>query len=320
MLLTIAFKFGLPEGKLITRVVLKAATALFRSDGDKEITSIPSLNDVLVSGLNSSRTGLVGFTATMFAKEGLIVATSRNEDGKLRASGWITTTSTGNGIGLGVLLLLQGLGIEEVEGIGREVVEEFRRKAISKYENDAGQKPLIQLTDNSEAGFGTYNAQSESYYGFQSTSKRIEILNGKADAQGSSSSAPNAPHGSKQFIMKVPNEKIALIISKGGESIKNMQSRSGVRIHVGDYLQEKSKLQLKDESKDNRALIDNNTTQSIYGGAIDVLRRNKEERLCQIERFGEISLPKNPSLSLCWRFERVVRGISVERRGSKGSS
>ncbi|KAF6160580.1 hypothetical protein GIB67_019520 [Kingdonia uniflora] len=160
--------------------------------------------------------------------------------------------------------------------------------------SDAGQKPSIQLTDNSEAGSGTYNAQSGSYYGFQSTSKRIEIPNGKvgviigrggenikyiqtqsgakvqiikdadvdpysqtrdveltgtsdqisiaeqlikdvmakADAQGSGPSAPNVPHGSEQFIMKVPNEKVALIIGKGGESIKNMQSRSGARIQI----------------------------------------------------------------------------------------
>ncbi|CAA6672824.1 unnamed protein product [Spirodela intermedia] len=38
--------------------------------------------------------------------------------------------------------------------------------------------------------------------------------------------------GSEQFIMKVPNNKVGLVIGKGGESIKNMQAKSGARIQV----------------------------------------------------------------------------------------
>ncbi|RVX17708.1 Far upstream element-binding protein 2 [Vitis vinifera] len=38
--------------------------------------------------------------------------------------------------------------------------------------------------------------------------------------------------GSEQFVMKVPNNKVGLIIGKGGETIKNMQARTGARIQV----------------------------------------------------------------------------------------
>ncbi|XP_043705828.1 far upstream element-binding protein 1-like isoform X2 [Telopea speciosissima] len=38
--------------------------------------------------------------------------------------------------------------------------------------------------------------------------------------------------GAEQFIMKVPNNKVGLIIGKGGETIKNMQARSGARIQL----------------------------------------------------------------------------------------
>ncbi|KAL7164545.1 hypothetical protein ACSBR2_040448 [Camellia fascicularis] len=37
---------------------------------------------------------------------------------------------------------------------------------------------------------------------------------------------------SEQFVMKIPNNKVGLIIGKGGETIKSMQGRSGARIQV----------------------------------------------------------------------------------------
>ncbi|XP_010546505.1 PREDICTED: far upstream element-binding protein 1-like [Tarenaya hassleriana] len=38
--------------------------------------------------------------------------------------------------------------------------------------------------------------------------------------------------GSEQFVMKVPNNKVGLVIGKGGESIKSMQAKTGARIQV----------------------------------------------------------------------------------------
>ncbi|KAL5189835.1 Far upstream element-binding protein 2 [Glycine soja] len=38
--------------------------------------------------------------------------------------------------------------------------------------------------------------------------------------------------GSDEFVMKIPNNKVGLIIGKGGETIKNMQTSTGARIQV----------------------------------------------------------------------------------------
>lgn len=66
--------------------------------------------------------------------------------------------------------------------------------------------------------------------------KLIQDVIAESDAAGSGTTASQAPlsvqHGPEQFSMKVPNNKVALIIGKGGETIKNMQSRSGARIQV----------------------------------------------------------------------------------------
>ncbi|KAF9603499.1 hypothetical protein IFM89_036772 [Coptis chinensis] len=56
----------------------------------------------------------------------------------------------------------------------------------------------------------------------------------ETDAGGSGSAAVRGSsfgaHGGDQFAMKVPNDKVAWVIGKGGETIKNIQSRSGARI------------------------------------------------------------------------------------------
>ncbi|KAL6980064.1 hypothetical protein U1Q18_021715 [Sarracenia purpurea var. burkii] len=38
--------------------------------------------------------------------------------------------------------------------------------------------------------------------------------------------------GAEQFVMQIPNNKVGLVIGKGGETIKNMQASSGARIQV----------------------------------------------------------------------------------------
>ncbi|KAI3522423.1 hypothetical protein L1887_00173 [Cichorium endivia] len=58
---------------------------------------------------------------------------------------------------------------------------------------------------------------------------------------------PGESGGAEQFVMKVPNNKVGLIIGKGGETIKNMQASTGARIQViplhlppGDTSQERT--------------------------------------------------------------------------------
>ncbi|KAK4354802.1 hypothetical protein RND71_026996 [Anisodus tanguticus] len=76
-----------------------------------------------------------------------------------------------------------------------------------------------------------------------------EVLS-EADSGGSglvSRRLPEQQSGGEQFSMKVPNNKVGLVIGKGGETIKNMQARTGARIQViplhlppGDTSQERT--------------------------------------------------------------------------------
>ncbi|KAJ8561258.1 hypothetical protein K7X08_027448 [Anisodus acutangulus] len=61
-----------------------------------------------------------------------------------------------------------------------------------------------------------------------------EVLS-EADSGGSgvvSRRLPGQQSGGEQFSMEVPNNKVGLVIGKGGETIKNMQARTGARIQV----------------------------------------------------------------------------------------
>ncbi|XP_068652551.1 uncharacterized protein [Aristolochia californica] len=162
------------------------------------------------------------------------------------------------------------------------------------FSSDFVQKPPSQQTFHSQAVL----APPASTYGFQGTSKKIDIPNGrvgviigkggetikylqlqsgaKIQVTRDMDADPNSPSrlvelmgtpeqiskaeqlindvlaeaesggsgivasrrfgpgqmGTEQFIMKVPNNKVGLIIGKGGETIKNMQARSGARIQL----------------------------------------------------------------------------------------
>ncbi|XP_058068069.1 uncharacterized protein LOC131217219 isoform X2 [Magnolia sinica] len=70
-------------------------------------------------------------------------------------------------------------------------------------------------------------------------SKAEQLINdvlAEAEAGGSGIVAArrfsSGQSGADQFTMKVPNNKVGLIIGKGGETIKNMQARSGARIQL----------------------------------------------------------------------------------------
>ncbi|KAF6160709.1 hypothetical protein GIB67_019649 [Kingdonia uniflora] len=67
MLDSITSALGLPTRNFMTKVVLKAAEARARSEGEKEITGTPSLNETLVFGLNSLSIGLKAFTEAILA-------------------------------------------------------------------------------------------------------------------------------------------------------------------------------------------------------------------------------------------------------------
>ncbi|XP_018683382.2 uncharacterized protein LOC103989367 isoform X2 [Musa acuminata AAA Group] len=66
--------------------------------------------------------------------------------------------------------------------------------------------------------------------------KLIKDVIAEADAGGSPSLVARGfgtiQSGGEQFEIKVPNEKVGLIIGKGGETIKNLQTRSSARIQL----------------------------------------------------------------------------------------
>ncbi|KAJ6815833.1 far upstream element-binding protein 2-like [Iris pallida] len=68
--------------------------------------------------------------------------------------------------------------------------------------------------------------------------KLISDVLAEAEAGGSATSTGTvrkfvSPQvGGEQFTMKVPNNRVGLIIGKGGETIKNMQASSGARIQI----------------------------------------------------------------------------------------
>lgn len=53
-----------------------------------------------------------------------------------------------------------------------------------------------------------------------------------AGASGAGSRRLPGTAGSEQFAMRVPNNKVGLVIGKGGETIKNIQATSGARVQV----------------------------------------------------------------------------------------
>ncbi|EOA26728.1 hypothetical protein CARUB_v10022814mg [Capsella rubella] len=71
-------------------------------------------------------------------------------------------------------------------------------------------------------------------------SKAEELINDvlqEAEAGGSAGSGGGGRRmggqaGADQFVMKIPNNKVGLIIGKGGETIKSMQAKTGARIQV----------------------------------------------------------------------------------------
>lgn len=58
------------------------------------------------------------------------------------------------------------------------------------------------------------------------------LAEAEAGGPGSVSRRVTGAPGSEQFVMKVPNNKVGLVIGKGGETIKNIQARSGARVQV----------------------------------------------------------------------------------------
>ncbi|KAG9455604.1 hypothetical protein H6P81_000112 [Aristolochia fimbriata] len=97
----------------------------------------------------------------------------------------------------------------------------------------------IQITRDAEADPYAVSRPVELIGSLESITKAEQLIKdviAEADAGGSPSLVARgfgtAQTGSEQVQIQVPNEKVGLIIGKGGETIKNLQTRSGARIQL----------------------------------------------------------------------------------------
>ncbi|KAM7266241.1 hypothetical protein ACFE04_004138 [Oxalis oulophora] len=112
-------------------------------------------------------------------------------------------------------------------------------ETIRSLQNNSGAK--IQITKDADVDPQSTTRPVEIVGDLASIEKAeilIKAVIAEADAGGSSSSGGRGPatgysgRVSEQIEMPVPNEKVGLIIGKGGETIKGLQSRSGARIQL----------------------------------------------------------------------------------------
>ncbi|URE09254.1 Far upstream element-binding protein [Musa troglodytarum] len=97
----------------------------------------------------------------------------------------------------------------------------------------------IQVTRDMDADPNSQTRSVELMGTSEQISRAEQLINdvlSEADA-GASGVIAGRKHGgvqpgAEQFQMNVPNNKVGLVIGKGGETIKNMQARSGARIQV----------------------------------------------------------------------------------------
>ncbi|KAL6211648.1 hypothetical protein ACLB2K_016871 [Fragaria x ananassa] len=97
----------------------------------------------------------------------------------------------------------------------------------------------IQITRDSEANPNSLTRDVELTGTSEQISRAEQLINdviAEADAGGAAPPTNQGFNsmqaGGEQFVMKVPNNKVALIIGKGGETIRNMQAKSGARIQI----------------------------------------------------------------------------------------
>ncbi|KDP38243.1 hypothetical protein JCGZ_04886 [Jatropha curcas] len=97
----------------------------------------------------------------------------------------------------------------------------------------------IQITKDQDADPHSLTRDVELMGSSDQISRAEELINdviAETDAGGSASSAVHGldtkQTGGEQFAMKVPNDKVGLLIGKSGDTIKYMQNRSGARMQI----------------------------------------------------------------------------------------
>lgn len=97
----------------------------------------------------------------------------------------------------------------------------------------------IQITKDAEADPYSLTRDVELMGTSEQISRAEQLIKDVIAETDTGASAPSPNQGlnimqpgAEQFSMKVPNTKVALLIGKGGETIRTMQSKSGARIQI----------------------------------------------------------------------------------------
>ncbi|KAI3687361.1 hypothetical protein L1987_81056 [Smallanthus sonchifolius] len=96
----------------------------------------------------------------------------------------------------------------------------------------------IQVTRDMDADPHSHTRAVELTGSSESIAKAEQLIKdvlAEAESGGSGTVSrrfPGQQGGAEQFVMQVPNNKVGLIIGKGGETIKSMQASTGARIQV----------------------------------------------------------------------------------------
>ncbi|KAF6138190.1 hypothetical protein GIB67_011030 [Kingdonia uniflora] len=140
-----------------------------------------------------------------------------------------SSISAGYGYGSGKKIEIPNGRVGVIIGKGGETIKHLQLQSGAK----------IQVTRDMDADPHSQTRMVELVGTPEQISKAETLINevlSEAEVGGSGSISRRFVGGGQvsgeQFSMKVPNNKVGLIIGKGGETIKNMQSRSGARIQL----------------------------------------------------------------------------------------
>ncbi|KAK1549726.1 hypothetical protein Q3G72_006812 [Acer saccharum] len=131
------------------------------------------------------------------------------------------------GIGTSKKIEIPNMRVGVIIGKGGETIKYLQLQSGAK----------IQVTRDTEADLNSPCRVVELMGTSEQISKAEQLINdvlAEAETGGSGIVARRitGQAGSDNFVMRIPNNKVGLVIGKGGETIKNMQARTGARIQV----------------------------------------------------------------------------------------
>eukprot|EP00252_Welwitschia_mirabilis_P003219 TRINITY_DN13304_c0_g1_i3.p1 TRINITY_DN13304_c0_g1~~TRINITY_DN13304_c0_g1_i3.p1 ORF type:complete len:695 (+),score=149.34 TRINITY_DN13304_c0_g1_i3:207-2291(+) len=144
--------------------------------------------------------------------------------GSLQQGGISSTQTTGTYYGFQSTSRKMEIPLDKVGliiGKGGETIKYLQYQSGAK----------MQVIQNQEIGANPLTRFVE-LSGTPEQLKRAEQLVNDVIKGAEASGSGNVPPGSEQVQMKVANDKVGLIIGRGGDTIKNLQSRSGARIQI----------------------------------------------------------------------------------------